>query len=87
MKSVYIDSKHPLIKKFRKLYKELFKYQSGATATNLTFLALSWLVFNACSSIHFAHKHLLRDLAGKCLNLYCRVSITSYITPLLSRYF
>ena len=70
MKSVYIDSRHPLIKKLKKLHKELFKYQSGATATNLTFLALSWLVLNACSSIHFAHKHILRDLAGKCLNSY-----------------
>ena len=70
MRTIRVDSRHPLIKKLRNLYKELFKQQSGSTAANLTYLALSWLVFNACSSVYFSHKHLLRDLAGKCLNAY-----------------
>ena len=70
MKSQRIDIRHPLVKKLRNLYNSLFKHQSSATADNLTYLSFAFLVFNACMSIHFSHKHLLRDLADKCLNSF-----------------
>ena len=70
MKPQHIDTRHPLVKKLKNLYKSLFRHQSSATATNLTYLSLAFLVFNACTSIYFSHKHLLRDLTDKCLNSF-----------------
>ena len=70
MKANRIDSKHPLIQKLTTLYKDLFRHQLAATAANLTYMSLAMLVFNACSSIYFSYKHLLRDLSHKCLNSF-----------------
>ena len=70
MKPQIIDIHNPLIKKLNKLYTSLFRYQSNATAANLTYLSLAFLVFNACTSIYFSYKHLLHELARKCLNSF-----------------
>ena len=80
MKPQHIDIRHPLVKKLRKLYTLLFKYQRCATAANLTYLSLSYLVFNACTSINFSHKHLLRDLTDKSLNSFYYTVNESEIT-------
>lgn len=80
MKSQHIDIRHPLVKKLGNLYTSLFKYQPCGTAANLTYLSLSYLVFNACTSINFSHKHLLRDLTDKSLNSFYYTVNESKIT-------
>ena len=70
MKTQRIVPRHPLFKKLNTIYQTLFRYQLYATATNLTYLSLAFLVFNACPSVNFSYKHLLRDRTDKCLNSF-----------------
>ena len=70
MYAIHVDTKHPLIKKLNCLYKNFFRHQASGTATNLTYLSLSMLVLNACTSVYFSYKHFIRDLSEKCLNSF-----------------
>ena len=70
LKTQHIAPRHPLVKKLDTIYQTLFRHQSCATATNLTYLSLAFLVLNTCSSVNFSYKHLLRDLTEKCLNSF-----------------
>ena len=54
MKRTRVDSRHPLVKQLHKLYRFLFKEQSGSTAANLTFMSLAVLVFILKHEIKYA---------------------------------
>ena len=71
MRTQHIDPRHPLVKKLNTIYQPLFRYQSCAIATNLTYLSLAFLVYNPCSSVNFSYKHL----TDKCLNSFYYTSL------------